>query len=119
MKHAGHTLHRPICITFAALALTAACSSSEDPSQKETTTGNSTPGPSHGTVPGTIDVRHPRGGDASTEDGSTPDASTADAPSNQCCGGVLCGSACRDLNRDHANCGACVNACNADQVCTG
>jgi hypothetical protein len=46
------------------------------------------------------------------------DTSSNDGPS-LCCGGVLCGSACRDLNSDHANCGSCGSACGADQVCTG
>jgi hypothetical protein len=51
--------------------------------------------------------------DASASDGSGNDGASL------CCGGVLCGSVCRDLNSDQANCGSCGNACGADQACTG
>ena len=113
----------PICIALAALAVTAACSSTPDPEQQiNTTTPGGDPSLTHPfPLPGTVDVRHP-GVDASTTgDASATDSATndQDAPSNICCGGVLCGSVCRDLNHDNANCGSCGNACNPDQVCTG
>jgi len=110
----------PICIALVALAVTAACSSTPDPEQQVNTTtgGDPTTGlPLPRSWPGHVDLRHP-GPDASTADASTADASD-DAPTNLCCGGVLCGSVCRDLNHDNANCGTCGNACNPDQVCTG
>jgi hypothetical protein len=31
---------------------------------------------------------------------------------------TLCGSACRDLEADNANCGACANACAGTETCT-
>jgi hypothetical protein len=48
-------------------------------------------------------------------DGGGADAGEAGA--TLCCGGVLCGASCSDLSGDIANCGACGNACAADQFC--
>ncbi len=48
-------------------------------------------------------------------DGGGTDAGEAGAA--LCCGGVLCGASCSDLRGDIANCGACGNACAADQFC--
>ncbi|UJR84356.1 MXAN_6577-like cysteine-rich protein [Sandaracinus amylolyticus] len=49
-----------------------------------------------------------------------PDAGGALDGSASCTGGATsCGGQCVDLASDFSNCGACGNACNADEVCSG
>jgi hypothetical protein len=121
MTNQAQTSHvRPIRIALASLGIAAvwACSSSPDP-QPPAAAGPQDLVP---VPPGTFQPRDASFRDTAlpSEEASVVDAAAdADGGSNVCCGGVLCGSACRDLNGDHANCGSCGNACSADQVCTG
>ena len=113
----GRALARNAAVTMDSNAVSVqSCAASLDAGVDANGDSGSNPDSSDGSVDSSRD-----GSDGSPGVEASGDASGADsgdAGTVRCCGGVVCGASCANLNVDNANCGACGHACASDESCT-